>query len=134
LTEGNTIQLAYTVPAESRHYGVIFSIDGRSVVTMHYPYRLGQSSLMVSGRRTLLREAYTLDDAPYFEIFVMVISEKPLNTETILERAQEFAALLPTTENMNVSELSDAASIFIEEKSKAAFENCHVEIVTMLKS
>ncbi|MDR1932202.1 MAG: hypothetical protein LBQ57_05165, partial [Spirochaetales bacterium] len=65
--EGNTVQLAY-MSAESR-YGVIFSLDGRSAVTLHYPYAAGQSTRLVSGRRTALAEAYTLDDAPDYEIF-----------------------------------------------------------------
>ena len=118
LQEGNTVQLAYTAPAGAEHYGVIFSIDGRSEVTMHYPYRKGQSSLLVSGKRTFLNEAYTLDDAPDYEVFVMVVSEKPLDADMVLRKAHEIAGTSRTV---------------ITEKSKAAFKNCEVETVTILK-
>ncbi|MDR0457244.1 MAG: hypothetical protein LBH20_11250 [Treponema sp.] len=118
LQEGDTVQLAYTAPAETEHYGVIFSIDGRSAVTMHYPYRKGQSSLLVSGKRTFLNEAYTLDDAPGYEVFVLVVSEEPLDTDTVLRKAQRIAG---------------ESKIVIEEKSKAAFEDCEVETITILK-
>jgi hypothetical protein len=118
LQEGNTVQLAYTAPAGAKHYGVIFSIDGRSAVTMHYPYRKGQSSLLVSGKRTFLNEAYTLDDAPGYEVFVLVVSEKPLDADMVLRKAHEIAGVSKTV---------------IAEKSKAAFKDCEVETVTILK-
>jgi hypothetical protein len=111
LEKGNTVQLAYTVPAGAEYYGVIFSVDGRAAVTMHYPYRKGQSSLLVSGKRTFLNEAYILDDAPDYEIFVMVVSEKPLDVDAILGEAQTI----------------------IEEKGSAAFADCEVETITIFK-
>jgi hypothetical protein len=91
LRKGNTVQLAYAAPPGTDRYGVIFSIDGRSVVTAHYPYRRGQSSLLVSGRRTFLDEAYTLDDAPDREIFFMVVSDRPLDVDQILGAAEQLA-------------------------------------------
>ena len=117
LEEGNTVQLAYTVPAGSEHYGVIFSIDGRSVVTMHYPYQKGQSPLLVSGRQTFLNEAYTLDDAPDYEVFVMVVSDDPLDVDTILYEAQGITGKAET----------------VADTSRAVFEDCEVQTVTVLK-
>jgi hypothetical protein len=89
LREGNTIQLAYTVNTTS--YGVIFSIDGRSAVTMHYPYGQSQSTQLIPGKRIALDEAYTLDDAPDYEIFFFVISTKPLDVPAILRSAEQLA-------------------------------------------
>lgn len=89
LHAGNTIQLAYTV--QSGAYGVIFSIDGRSAVTLHYPYSPQQSTRLFSGKRILLDEAYTLDDAPDFEIFFFVISDMPLDVKEILRSAETLA-------------------------------------------
>ena len=123
LTEGNTVQLAYNVPAGDEYYGVIFSIDGRSVVTMHYPYRKGQSSLLTAGKRTFLSEAYTLDDAPDYEVFVMVISEEPLIAETVIGEAQALA------EDTGMGDPR-----FIEEKSREAFDGCDIQTVTILKN
>ena len=121
LREGNTVQLAYSAPA-GEYYGVIFSIDGRSEVTMHYPYRRGQSSLLVGGRRTFLNEAYTLDDAPDFEVFVMVVSPEPLDAEAVLWEARSVA-------KAGYADNADR----IEEKMRAAFEGCEVETLKMLK-
>jgi len=118
LEEGSTVQLAYTVPAGAEYYGVIVSIDGRAAVTMHYPYRRGQSSLLISGKRTFLNEAYILDDAPDYEIFVMVVSEKPLDAEMILREIQGIA---------------DETPLLIEEESRTIFDDCEVETLTILK-
>jgi hypothetical protein len=120
LGEGSTVQLAYTIPAGSDYYGVIFSIDGRSAVTLHYPYREGQNSHLESGKRIFLDEAYTLDDAPDFEMFVMVISEFPLEAETVLRKARNLAAAKTT------------ADIF-PAQCRAAFDGSVVEILTVLK-
>ncbi|MDR3146032.1 MAG: hypothetical protein LBU21_07125 [Treponema sp.] len=90
LQAGNTIQLAYSVSGGER-YGVIFSIDGRSAVTLHYPYAPGQSTRLVPGRETPLAEAYTLDDAPDFETFFFVIGGRPLDPRAILRDAEGLA-------------------------------------------
>jgi hypothetical protein len=89
LREGHTVQLAYMV--EGERYGVIFSIDGRSVVTVHYPYGTGENGRLVSGKRTFLDEAYTLDDAPDYELFFFVIGDTPLDVADILKSAEELA-------------------------------------------
>lgn len=88
LHEGNTVQLAYV--AGDEQYGAIFSIDGRSVVTPHYPDP-GQSGRLIAGRQVPLDVAYTLDDAPLYEIFFFVISPVPLDTETVLRQARALA-------------------------------------------
>ncbi|QQO09490.1 hypothetical protein [Breznakiella homolactica] len=94
LGAGNTIQLAYMV--SGNRYGVIFSIDGRGAVTMHYPYSMEGSTLLVSGKRTALEDAYTLDDAPDYEIFFFVIDDEPLNVTKIMNSAG-IMALNPGT-------------------------------------
>jgi hypothetical protein len=90
---GNTIQLAYRIQpdASGERYGVIFSIDGRSSVTMHYPYRLGQSTQLVAGKAVPLDEAYMLDDAPGYEIFFLVVGDKPLEVKNVLDTARQLA-------------------------------------------
>jgi len=128
LGEGNTVQLAYTAPA-GECYGVIFSIDGRSEVTMHYPYRTGQSPVLVSGKRTFLSEAYTLDDAPFYEIFVMVVSGKPLNVEAVLSEAQNIAK---TEDLASVDLRSDEVKKQVF-STHAVFSDCEVETIKVLK-
>jgi hypothetical protein len=92
LREGDTIQLAYTVNSQpGSRYGVIFSIDRRSTVTVHYPYRLDTDTRLLTGRRIFLEEAYTLDDAPDYEVFFFVIAAAPLDISTILDAARQLA-------------------------------------------
>jgi hypothetical protein len=93
LYEGDTIQLAYRVDRPC--YGVIFSIDGRSAVTLHYPSTVSGSTSLIPGRRIPLDEAYTLDDAPDCEIFFLVISDKPVDTKAVLDRAGQLARRIP---------------------------------------
>jgi len=128
LGEGSTVQLAYTAPAGER-YGVIFSIDGRSEVTMHYPYRRGQPSLLVTGRHTFLSEAYTLDDAPFYELFVMVVSEKPMNAEAVLLEAQQIAK----TEDLASADLSSDEGKKRIFGARNIFDGCDVETLKVLK-
>jgi hypothetical protein len=91
LHEGNTVQLAYMVSGGDERYGVIFSIDGRAALTVHYPYQAGQSTRLVTGRWIALDEAYTLDDAPDYEVFFFVVSGRPLDAQEILKSAAELA-------------------------------------------
>jgi len=90
---GNTVQLTYQIQGDASgdRYGVIFSIDGRSSVTLHYPYAAEQSTRLVSGKAVPLEEAYTLDDAPDYEIFFFVIGDTPLETRDILSKAKNLA-------------------------------------------
>ncbi|MCL2273163.1 MAG: hypothetical protein FWC19_10220, partial [Treponema sp.] len=93
INEGNTVQLVYSVYENSSDdkYGVIFSIDGRSVITMHYPHTSWQSSLLDRGRAVPLDEAFTLDDAPDYEIFFFIAANAPINTGSILATAKQLA-------------------------------------------
>jgi hypothetical protein len=108
LHEGNTIQLAYTVNGRSgSRYGVIFSIDGRSTLTVHYPYAAEADTRLVTGKRTLLEEAYTLDDAPDYELFFFVIGDEPLNVPEILDSAWQLARSPETALERSLSVFKD---------------------------
>jgi hypothetical protein len=116
LRAGNTIQLAYSVLGGER-YGVIFSIDGRAAVTLHYPYAPGQSTRLVPGRETPLAEAYTLDDAPDFETFFFIISGRPLDPLAVLRGAEGLARNPETA----------------VERSRPVFKDCEIKTVTVKK-
>ena len=90
---GDTVQLAYRVSGDNsvEKYGVIFSVDGRSSVTLHYPYSQTQSTRLVSGKPVALEEAYTLDDAPEYEIFFFVAGNTPIEARNILNTARQLA-------------------------------------------
>jgi hypothetical protein len=76
------LQLAYQ--AAGRRHGVIASIDGRGVVTLHLPAAGSSAAPLVSGAAVPLTEAYELDDAPGFERFYLVVSDQPFPVATVL--------------------------------------------------
>ena len=86
---GDLLQIAY-VPA-GKIYGVVFSIDGNGVVTLHFPERDEDSTLLVQEQKKLLQTSYELDDAPGFERFFFVTSKSKIDTREILKSARLLA-------------------------------------------
>src|SRR5262249_37353819 len=76
---GDVIQLRYN--AGGRRYGVIASIDGAGGVTLHFPAAEGAPPHATAGPAdtTSLPHAYALDDAPRFERFIFITSNKPID-------------------------------------------------------
>jgi hypothetical protein len=71
--EGDEIQLRYRVPQKC--FGMLISIDGNGTITMH----MGEGDKAIElepGKMTTLPFAYKLDDAPKFEKFFLLTSEK----------------------------------------------------------
>ncbi|MDD5067784.1 MAG: hypothetical protein PHF84_12130 [bacterium] len=83
--KGDVLQLAYL--SEEDGHGVIFSLDGRGNLTLHYPYGVKGSSELVKSRITLLKESYRLDDAPRFEVFFFITSQQDLSVKEVLKKA-----------------------------------------------
>lgn len=70
---GDELQLRYSVPEKC--YGLLFSMDGNGMLTVH----LGNGASAVSlesGKMVSLPFAYKLDDAPRFEKFFLMTSAK----------------------------------------------------------
>jgi hypothetical protein len=81
------LQVSYV--ALGRPYGVIFSIDGAGVVTLHHPTSAeGEQALVDLDGAVPLPSAYELDDAPRFEKFFFVTALHPLDVTAILEKAR----------------------------------------------
>ena len=71
--EGDEIQLRFSVPEKC--FGLLFSMDGNGALTMH----MGDGSKavgLVPGKMNSLPFAYKLDDAPHFEKFFLITSQK----------------------------------------------------------
>ena len=121
--EGNVIQLAYFINKNdtSNIYGIIFSIDGRNHVTLHYPYNQRQDTVLVTGKDIPLDEAFRLDDAPKYEIFFFVAGDSPLNVGNILNIAESLAQQIDGKDN-------EAESF-----AAAAFNEYELEVFTLLK-
>ncbi len=87
--EGDLVQLGYA--AAGKTHGVIVSIDGRGVVTLHHPSRR-TGSARLKGAKELLDHAYQLDDAPRFERFFFVTGDREIEVERVVEAAEQLAA------------------------------------------
>ena len=104
---GDLLQIAYmSVGATS---GVILSIDGRGVVTLHYPESEDKEPILEQDKKTLLPTSYELDDAPDFERFFFITSKSKIDVQTILNSAKVWAKH-PKTSDLAELDLPDSFS------------------------
>lgn len=89
-SQGDLLQIGYTSTGEYKH-AVILSIDGRKAVTLHYPESESGETLIKVNRKVMLKRSYELDDSPYYEKFVLIISKKPLDVKSVIEKAKILA-------------------------------------------
>jgi hypothetical protein len=88
--EGDLLQLSYV--AGGAQHGVIFSIDGNGVVTYHFPETAaGEAPELVPSGEIPLAFSYELDDAPEFERFFFVTSQRPFSVAEIDQAARKLA-------------------------------------------
>ena len=93
--EGDEIQLRYSVPEKC--FGLLFSMDGNGTITMHMAD--GSSAVALEpGKMTTLPFAYKLDNAPKFEKFFLLTSQKDFTID-----AGNIDALLKDKNVHNVS-------------------------------
>lgn len=83
------LQLTYRVSGPT--FGMIISVDGRGVVTKHFPEEGDLSPRLTTGGEQYLPFAYELDDAPLFETFYLITSDRPFSTEEIMDLAASAA-------------------------------------------
>jgi len=89
-SEKDIIQLACS-PADN-NYGVIVSLDGQGSVTLHFPATTQSSTMLPSKEFNLLENAFELDDAPEFERFILLLSDREIPVVQVLAKARELAA------------------------------------------
>jgi hypothetical protein len=106
---GDLLQIAYV--SVGARYGVILSIDGRGVVTLHYPESEDTEPILDPNKKTLLDSSYELDDAPDFERFFFITSKSKIDVQAILSSAKGLAEHLETSENEEL-DLPDSLSQF----------------------
>lgn len=82
---GDLLQIRYAVPEQC--YGVLLSLDGNGVLTIHLSGKQGKAVKLEAGKTISLESAYELDNAPKFETFYLLTANK------------EFA-LAPVAENI----------------------------------
>ncbi|MBN2340393.1 MAG: DUF4384 domain-containing protein [Deltaproteobacteria bacterium] len=84
--EGDRVQVQYRT---TDAYGVILSVDGRGVVSLHFPNHPERSTQIPSGTH-LLPFSFELDDAPGFETFFFITSRHPLDMTKIMRAARKI--------------------------------------------
>ena len=82
--ERDVLQLSYH--AAGAQYGAIFSVDGRGVVTRHFPEEGERAVLLEQGGEVLLPFSYRLDNAPLFEVFCFITASGEFELEPIYLR------------------------------------------------
>jgi len=87
---GDLLLLGYV--AAGRRYGVILSLDGAGIVTMHLPANGSAAAPLRAGEIVLLDQAYELDDAPAWERFYFVAADEPFDVESIRGTLRQAAA------------------------------------------
>ena len=79
---GDVIQITYNAGQEE--YGVIFSVDGNGNITRHFPENSWTAAQLDQRNDEIpLDFSYELDNAPDFECFIMVTSNKEFSLEDI---------------------------------------------------
>ena len=90
VADGDLIQIGYTAP--SALYGVIFSVDGWGMVTLHHPARQDGATGLEPFGRQLLPYAFQLDNAPAFERILLVTGNRPIDVSAVLAAGRAMAA------------------------------------------
>jgi len=80
---GDLLQVRYI--AEKKCYGVIVSIDGNGVLTIHLSGNNGKAAELEAGKAISLENAYELDDAPKFETFYFITDSSQFALAPIAE-------------------------------------------------
>jgi hypothetical protein len=89
----DTIQIQYFAATDK--YGIIFSIDGRGMITLHFPDQEQANTMLSLNKKVLLENSFELDDAPSFERFFFITSNSPINVTAVLNKAKQI------TEDLN---------------------------------
>ncbi len=82
--EGDLIQLGYRIDPKTP-YGIILSVDGRGLVTRHLAPEGGLAEKLLPGGDHLLDFAYELDDAPRFETFYLLLSDRTFPVDPVVD-------------------------------------------------
>lgn len=91
VSPGDRLQIGYN--AAGMKYGIILSVDGNGVLSLHYPEDTTTRTsgvLLEQGGEQLLNTSFELDSAPHFERFYFLTSQDSLNVSEIIARCEEY--------------------------------------------
>ncbi|MCG8418687.1 MAG: DUF4384 domain-containing protein [Proteobacteria bacterium] len=108
---GDLIQISYR--SSGYRHGVILSIDGRGEVTLHYPDTENAATLLEVSGKVKLKYSYELDDAPGFERFFFITSQRPVDVNLIMSSARELAKKInPEPKRVRTASLDLASDMY----------------------
>lgn len=84
-------RLQLSVVAAGARHGVVLSIDGSGVVTLHAPASAATSTALPQDGAVRLPSSYELDAAPGFERFILVTADEPLDVARVEAAARAVA-------------------------------------------
>jgi len=87
--KGDLLQVGYRTAEETN--GIIVSIDGNRVVTLHYPENINEAPLLQKNKQIYLGNSYELDNAPDFERFFLITSKSDFDLSKIMIEIETFA-------------------------------------------
>ena len=111
---GDVLQVSY-VAAGATH-GVVASLDGAGVVTLHFPADAGGSTALRQGGAIRLGQSYELDAAPGFERFVFVTADAPIDASRVVAALKTVAPFTDAPTRPLALPASWAQSSFLVEK------------------
>lgn len=118
--ESDLIQISYN--AAGKAFGVIFSIDGRGVVSLHLPDNENGSLILKREGEVALDFSYRLDDAPDFERFFFVTSDRTFDLGTVLQAARTLSVSLvkenadPGKERLQLPDKLEYTSVIVRKE------------------
>ena len=88
---GDLLQLRYK--PVGKNYGLIASVDGAGVVTLHFPASedAPAEATALAPKTTALPRSYELDAAPRFERFFFITGDQPIDVQQGLASLRELA-------------------------------------------
>ncbi len=108
---GDMLQLSYS-GAGGRH-GVIVSLDGAGVASLHFPTQPNASTELSRGL-VRLDYAYELDDAPSFERFFLVTAPTPIDPAVVLTSVRKLGeSTAPRDGDLDLAESWSAVSLTV---------------------
>lgn len=90
---GDVVQVAYV--ASGYRYGVVVSVDGNRAVTLHLPEAHGAAVELKPQGETALAHAFEFDATSGRERFVLVASQEPFTTHTVIDALRAGETLPP---------------------------------------
>lgn len=79
---GDVVRVGYRVARPG--FGAIVSVDGRGVLTQHWPALGTRAAALEPGEPVLLDAGFELDDAPRVERFYLIASAEPFDLAPVL--------------------------------------------------